>query len=162
MKTLKELVNAQGDSNRVFAEKAGISFTAIAKIRSGKWDESMQNKNGQGYTGRKRTGALQVMARVLVACGENPQEWIKTLGLSLTPQEEQAMSSATSRRPKPLTAPGLASEEWNALLIIANNPLTKEDVEQLLKAQEVLGDFFTIKLAIELLISKHKKSVEKE
>ncbi len=159
MKTLKEVVAAQGMSNRVFAEKAGISFRAIAEIRSGEWDEAMWNKNGKGYSGRKRAGAIQVMARTLVACGEDPQEWVKASGLSLTTQDEQAMSAATCRRPKPLMTPGLGSEEWNALLTIADKPLTKEDVEQLSKAQEVLGDFFTIKLAIELLISKNKKNV---
>jgi hypothetical protein len=157
MKTLKEVVTAQGLSNRDFSAKAGISFRAIAEIRSGQWDEAMQNKNGKGYSGRKRSGAIQVMARTLVACGENPQEWIKTLSLTLTPQEEQTLSAATSRRPKPLMAPGLGSEEWNALLTIADKPLRKEDVEQLAKAQDALGDFFTIKLAIELLISKNKK-----
>lgn len=157
MKTLKEVVEAQGLSNRNFATKAGISFRAIAEIRPGKWDEAIQGKNVRGYSVRKRTCAIQVMARTLIACGENPQEWVKTLGLALTPQEEQALSSATSWRPKPILAPGLGAEEWNALLTIANKPLSKEDIDQLAEAQEVLGDFFTIKLAIELLISKNKK-----
>ena len=157
MKTLKEVVVAKGMSNRVFADKAGISFRAIAEIVSGKLDEAVQEKNRKRLSGRKRAGLIQVITRALVACGEDPREWFKTLGVSLTTNEEQAMSGATSRRPKPLMASGLGTEEWNALLTIADKPLSKEDIEQLSKAQEVLGDFFTIKLAIELLISKHKK-----
>lgn len=158
MNTLREVIERGGKSNRQLADEAGISFRAIAQIRSGEWDEAIRHKIG-GYTGRKRIGAIQVMARVLVACGEDPKAWIQASGISLTPQDERAISGATSRRPKPLTAHGLGPEEWNALLVIADSPLTKEDIDQLARAQEVLGEFFTIKLAIELLISKHKKHV---
>ncbi|HEY4480020.1 MAG TPA: hypothetical protein VJB58_00935 [Candidatus Paceibacterota bacterium] len=162
MKTLANLVNAQGLSNRRFAEKAGISFRAIADIRSGKFEEALQNRNGAEFSKKKRIGAIQVMSRVLIACGENPQEWVKTLGLEIDSREQQAMFEATSQRPRPLLAPGLGGDEWNTLLLIADTPLTKEDIEQLSKAQEVLGDFFTIKRVIQLLIHKHKKSVGKE
>lgn len=163
MTTLKELVNAQGLSNRLLAQKAGISFRSIADLRSGKFEEVLQNKNGADCSTRKRIGAIQVMSRVLIACGEDPKEWVRNHPkLELDERELRAVAEATSQRPKPLMTPGLGAEEWNALLHIADKPLAKEDVTQLAKAQEVLGDFFTIKRAIELLIHKHKTPAGQE
>jgi hypothetical protein len=161
MSVLADLVNAQGLNNRLFAEKAGISFRAITDIRSGKFEENLRNRNGVKHSTRKLIGVIQVLTRVLIACGENPQEWVKTHGLELTSREQQVMS-ATNQRPKPLMTLGLEAEEWNTLLLIANKPLTNEDVEQFAKAQEVFKDFFTVKQAVKLLVHKYKKSVEKE
>lgn len=156
MKTLEKVVVAKGMSNRVFADKAGISFRAIAEIRSGKLDEVLQEDNRRSLSRKKRAGLIQVVTRALLACDEEPRDWFTAHKVVLTTQEEQAMFAAMSRKPKLSVTPGLGAEEWNALLKIANRPLSKDDIEQLSKAQEVLGDFFTIKLAVELLISKHK------
>jgi len=153
MKTLQEIVNEQGMTRRALARKAGTSFRALTDIASGKCDEMIQNKSGKGYTGRKRIGAIQSMARILVACGQDPQEWVRASGLSFTPEEKKTITAAIS--PK---MPEFGPEERNTLSVIANDPLTKEDAEQLLKAQEVLGEYFTVKMAVELLISRHKKN----
>lgn len=159
MKTLKEVVEAQGMSTRAFVEKAGISLHTIGNIMSGEWDRAMLSNNGRSYSGRKRFGAIQTMARVLIACDVDPREWVKAVALHLTNKEERVMHDATvNRRPKLIITSGFGSEEWNSLLAIANNPLTKDDLEQLTKAQEALGDLFTIKLAIEVLIGKYKKN----
>lgn len=151
---LKDLFGAQQMTHVLFAKKAGIGLQAISMIRSGEFDQNLHDKEiRKGWSERKRLGVVQVLARVLMACGKNSQEWVKETGLTLTTQEEQVMVVASSQRPKPLSVPELRLEEWNTFLSIKDHILTKDDLEKLMKAQEALGNFFTIKLAIEFLLS---------
>ncbi len=154
MDTLKELMESQGMTSRVFAERAGISFRAITEIRSGQWDTTVRSTQ----TLRKRRAAVQVMTRVVSACGQDPKEWAKKFNFSLTPAEIASAVATALVGQQTVYKTGNVSIDWNILSTILVEPLTPEDLEKLSGGQKALGEFFTLELAVRLLFSTHKRS----
>jgi len=126
-----------GWSNRVLAERAGVSFRAPADIRSGRLEKLL--KSGD-MSERKKRGVAQSTTRILKAFGVDPEPWLKKLGLPIL-------------KPVQLQPRSISSQVSH----IAQKPVSDEDIESFIDARGPLGDLFTVELLIKMLINKHLK-----
>jgi hypothetical protein len=152
--TLKELIEERGLNNHALAAKAKVSFRALAEIRSGEWDHAMKG-GANRWSLKKKRAAIQVMGRIVTACDEEPEEWAKKYNLPFEWSEVRSLLIA-ARTPKVVMNRKLGVNEWNALVAIADEPLTKQDVLHLARSQEELDDLLTLELVVKLLIKRHK------
>jgi len=129
-------MRARGWSNRVLAQKAGVSFRAISEACSGKLEVLMQDPH---CSWRKRIGASAATHRIIAVLGAEAMPWAKRLGL------EDYHGHETSLR---------VSQE-----VIRNGleaVLSSEDIEWLHATKAVLGEMLTLDLALRLLVKRHK------
>ncbi|MEQ1499976.1 MAG: hypothetical protein ABL917_01220 [Parcubacteria group bacterium] len=123
-------------SNRTLAERARVSFRIIADVRSGRLEKDLQVKGK--LSKRKIGGVSSSTYRLLIALGEEPETWMKKLGLVI-PQAEVAQAQGFGSR----------------IQLILEKPLTAEEIGKFGRVQKELGEWFTVEMALRLLIRKH-------
>lgn len=147
--TLSAMVEAQEMSNRVLADKAGVSFRVITEVGSGTWEQEIFLSK---WSKRKKERSFGATMRLIVACDESPDEWIERLELTRVFSRsviKRLLREATDIKTE-------KTSRWHLLDSIADEPITEADIEKLMKGMELGEDFFTIEMAIRLLIANHK------
>ena len=135
-------MDARGWSNRILAERAGVSFRTPADIYSGKLERLLES--GEAST-RKLRGAAGSTFRTLTAFGIDPKPWMDKLGLPMPTLDQLQPRNFTTQ----ITA-------------VLQNPVTSDLLERFRKAQEPLGDLFTVEILLKLLIGASRTQLRQK